>query len=144
MIERSADARVGRPSYPHPTGPQAAEADYLQPPNFKVIVPGRSSRYCQFCALLRGQQFNKYIFLKSNKRTNLPPPLSDLNHFQPLRSSHCSNEANKIPETTGVTEGSSKRNIVRKHDHDPNRKEKKQHGGGGGKGKWNDLNDGSM
>eukprot|EP00586_Coscinodiscus_wailesii_P016866 CAMPEP_0172509212 /NCGR_PEP_ID=MMETSP1066-20121228/218374_1 /TAXON_ID=671091 /ORGANISM="Coscinodiscus wailesii, Strain CCMP2513" /LENGTH=62 /DNA_ID=CAMNT_0013287587 /DNA_START=158 /DNA_END=346 /DNA_ORIENTATION=+ len=48
------------------------------------------------------------------------------------------------PETAVKEEGSSRRNIVRKHDHDPNRKEKKQHGGGGGKGKWNDLDDGSM
>ena len=52
--------------------------------------------------------------------------------------------AKAIPETKGVEEGSSKRNIVRKHDHDPSRKEKKQHGGGGGKGKWDDLDDGTM
>eukprot|EP00594_Rhizosolenia_setigera_P018594 CAMPEP_0178958304 /NCGR_PEP_ID=MMETSP0789-20121207/11533_1 /TAXON_ID=3005 /ORGANISM="Rhizosolenia setigera, Strain CCMP 1694" /LENGTH=63 /DNA_ID=CAMNT_0020640925 /DNA_START=63 /DNA_END=254 /DNA_ORIENTATION=+ len=45
---------------------------------------------------------------------------------------------------TKVEEGSSRRNILRNHDHDPKRKEKKQHGGGGGKGKWNDLDDGSM
>lgn len=49
-----------------------------------------------------------------------------------------------MPETKGTEEGSAKRNITRKHDHDPHRKEKKQHGGGGGKGKWNDLDDGSM
>eukprot|EP00561_Arcocellulus_cornucervis_P001801 CAMPEP_0185818764 /NCGR_PEP_ID=MMETSP1322-20130828/21158_1 /TAXON_ID=265543 /ORGANISM="Minutocellus polymorphus, Strain RCC2270" /LENGTH=62 /DNA_ID=CAMNT_0028515907 /DNA_START=60 /DNA_END=248 /DNA_ORIENTATION=- len=49
-----------------------------------------------------------------------------------------------VPETKGTEEGSAKRNITRKHDHDPNRKEKKQHGGGGGKGKWNDLEDGTM
>ena len=51
---------------------------------------------------------------------------------------------NQIPETK-TTEGSSKRNILRKIDHDPSRKEKKQGGGGGGKGKWNDaIDDGSM
>eukprot|EP00522_Entomoneis_paludosa_P012001 CAMPEP_0172442270 /NCGR_PEP_ID=MMETSP1065-20121228/2741_1 /TAXON_ID=265537 /ORGANISM="Amphiprora paludosa, Strain CCMP125" /LENGTH=63 /DNA_ID=CAMNT_0013192071 /DNA_START=80 /DNA_END=271 /DNA_ORIENTATION=+ len=48
-----------------------------------------------------------------------------------------------IPETTGVAEGSAKRNIQRKHTPD-GQKDKKQHGGGGGKGKWNDLDDGSM
>jgi len=55
-------------------------------------------------------------------------------------------EANKhkVPETTKIEEGSSRRNITRKHDADPNKKEKKQHGGGGGKGNWNDLDDGSM
>jgi len=47
-------------------------------------------------------------------------------------------------ETKNVEEGSSKRNIVRKHDHDPTKKEKKQGGGGGGKGNWNTLDDGSL
>ena len=48
-----------------------------------------------------------------------------------------------VPATKGTEEGSAKRNIQRKHN--PNeQKEKKQHGGGGGKGKWNDLDDGSM
>eukprot|EP00543_Licmophora_paradoxa_P002343 CAMPEP_0202450620 /NCGR_PEP_ID=MMETSP1360-20130828/9209_1 /ASSEMBLY_ACC=CAM_ASM_000848 /TAXON_ID=515479 /ORGANISM="Licmophora paradoxa, Strain CCMP2313" /LENGTH=55 /DNA_ID=CAMNT_0049068959 /DNA_START=73 /DNA_END=240 /DNA_ORIENTATION=- len=49
-----------------------------------------------------------------------------------------------IPETRGTEMGSTKRNIVRKHDHEPNQKEKKQHGGGGGKGKWDELDDGSL
>lgn len=49
-----------------------------------------------------------------------------------------------IPETRGVEDGSTKRNIQRKHSHDPHAKEKKQGGGGGGKGKWDPLNDGSM
>jgi hypothetical protein len=49
----------------------------------------------------------------------------------------------EIPETKTGEEGSAKRNIQRKHDHDPNRKDKKNHGGAGGKGKWNDLEDGS-
>eukprot|EP00554_Chaetoceros_debilis_P007243 CAMPEP_0194074352 /NCGR_PEP_ID=MMETSP0149-20130528/1492_1 /TAXON_ID=122233 /ORGANISM="Chaetoceros debilis, Strain MM31A-1" /LENGTH=60 /DNA_ID=CAMNT_0038754515 /DNA_START=40 /DNA_END=222 /DNA_ORIENTATION=- len=44
---------------------------------------------------------------------------------------------------TKTEEGSAKRNIIRKGDHDPNRKEKKQGGGGGGKGKWDPLDDGS-
>jgi len=50
---------------------------------------------------------------------------------------------NDIPETEKVAEGSSRRNIARRHEYDPYKKEKKQHGGGGGKGKWNDLDDGS-
>eukprot|EP00986_Skeletonema_menzelii_P018799 scaffold26718_cov207-Skeletonema_menzelii.AAC.1 len=74
-------------------------------------------------------------------------------------------EKHKVPETTKTEEGSARRNIARKHDHDPtkrlthshqnhviflydtseSRKEKKQGGGGlGGKGTWNDLDDGSM
>jgi hypothetical protein len=48
-----------------------------------------------------------------------------------------------VPETKIGEEGSAKRNIQRKHDHDPHRKDKPQHGGGGGKGKWNELNDGT-
>ncbi|GKY97117.1 hypothetical protein MPSEU_000670100 [Mayamaea pseudoterrestris] len=48
-----------------------------------------------------------------------------------------------VPETTGIEEGSPKRNIQRKSDHDPN-KDKKQHGGAGGKGKWNELDDGTL
>eukprot|EP00549_Striatella_unipunctata_P013673 CAMPEP_0118717634 /NCGR_PEP_ID=MMETSP0800-20121206/28282_1 /TAXON_ID=210618 ORGANISM="Striatella unipunctata, Strain CCMP2910" /NCGR_SAMPLE_ID=MMETSP0800 /ASSEMBLY_ACC=CAM_ASM_000638 /LENGTH=67 /DNA_ID=CAMNT_0006624421 /DNA_START=242 /DNA_END=448 /DNA_ORIENTATION=- len=51
---------------------------------------------------------------------------------------------NKVPETKKVEEGSARRNIARRHDFDPSKKEKKQHGGGGGKGKWNDLDDGSL
>ncbi|KAL7528584.1 hypothetical protein ACHAXR_002519, partial [Thalassiosira sp. AJA248-18] len=53
-------------------------------------------------------------------------------------------EKNKVPETKNIEEGSARRNITRKHDHDPHKKEKKQHGGGGGKGKWSDMDDGSM
>jgi len=49
-----------------------------------------------------------------------------------------------VPDTKTGDEGSAKRNIQRKHDHDPNRKEKKNHGGAGGKGKWNDLDDGTV
>ena len=60
---------------------------------------------------------------------------------------NCCRDANgkgklAIPETRGIEEGSARRNITRRHDHD--RKEKKQHGGAGGKGKWNVLDDGSM
>jgi hypothetical protein len=59
----------------------------------------------------------------------------------------CSEEHHKgkapVPETKNCEDGSAKRNIQRKHDHDPHRKEKKNHGGAGGKGKWNDLEDGS-
>jgi phosphopantothenoylcysteine synthetase/decarboxylase len=40
-------------------------------------------------------------------------------------------------------EGTAKRNIIRKNN--PGEvKDKKQHGGGGGKGKWNDLDDGTL
>mmetsp|Transcript_7608 Transcript_7608/g.16304 ORF Transcript_7608/g.16304 Transcript_7608/m.16304 type:complete len:85 (-) Transcript_7608:159-413(-) len=76
-------------------------------------------------------------------------------------------DKHKVPETKNTEEGSPSRNIARKHDHDPHkqkcptasktncpnfsryyhshrRKEKKQHGGGGGKGKWNEVDDGSM
>jgi hypothetical protein len=49
-----------------------------------------------------------------------------------------------IPETKVGEEGSAKRNIVRKNNPGNDNKEKKQHGGGGGKGKWNDLDDGTM
>lgn len=49
-----------------------------------------------------------------------------------------------IPETRIGEEGTAKRNIQRKHDHDPNRKPKPQHGGAGGKGKWNDVDDGTV
>jgi hypothetical protein len=49
-----------------------------------------------------------------------------------------------IPDTKVGEEGSSKRNIQRKHDHDPHRKPKPQHGGAGGKGKWNDVDDGTF
>ena len=48
-----------------------------------------------------------------------------------------------VPDSK-VEEGSAKRNIMRKSDHDPHRKEKKQGGGGGGKGKWDKGDDGSM
>ena len=50
-----------------------------------------------------------------------------------------------IPETRVGEEGTAKRNIQRKHDHDPNRKTKPHHGGAvGGKGQWNDVDDGSL
>jgi len=61
-----------------------------------------------------------------------------LYHYFPREQKH-----NQVPETK-TEEGSSKRNIMRRHDFDPTRKEKKQGGGGGGKGKWNDLDDGSL
>lgn len=56
---------------------------------------------------------------------------------------HREQKKNQVPETV-TEEGSARRNIIRKHDFDPKHKEKKQGGGGGGKGKWNDLDDGSM
>eukprot|EP00816_Leptocylindrus_hargravesii_P004046 CAMPEP_0196800980 /NCGR_PEP_ID=MMETSP1362-20130617/584_1 /TAXON_ID=163516 /ORGANISM="Leptocylindrus danicus, Strain CCMP1856" /LENGTH=70 /DNA_ID=CAMNT_0042171631 /DNA_START=93 /DNA_END=305 /DNA_ORIENTATION=- len=47
------------------------------------------------------------------------------------------------PMTKTKEEGSARRNIIRKTDHGTH-KDKPQHGGGGGKGKWNDLDDGSL
>ena len=49
-----------------------------------------------------------------------------------------------VPETKIGEEGSAKRNIQRKHDHESNRKDKPQHGGAGGKGKWNNVDDGTV
>ena len=63
--------------------------------------------------------------------------------FPPIHF-HRNDAKNPVPESKVEGEGSAKRNIVRKHDHDPHRKEKKQGGGGGGKGKWDPLDDGSM
>jgi hypothetical protein len=55
------------------------------------------------------------------------------------------NKKGAVPETRVGEEGTAKRNIQRRHDHDPNRKEKPQHGGGvGGKGQWNDIDDGTL
>jgi hypothetical protein len=59
------------------------------------------------------------------------------------REDHMRGKSTGYPETKTYEDGSAKRNIQRKHDHDPNRKEKKQHGGAGGKGKWNDIYDGT-
>ena len=67
-----------------------------------------------------------------------------INYALIYRDGHSKSSKSGIPETKNIEDGSSRRNIARKHDHDPNRKEKKQHGGGGGKGKWSDLDDGSM
>ena len=49
-----------------------------------------------------------------------------------------------MPATTGLVEGTPKRNINRRQDFDPHQKSKPQHGGAGGKGKWKDVDDGSM
>jgi hypothetical protein len=66
-------------------------------------------------------------------------------HILHICASHHREDKKKgvIPDTK-TEEGSSKRNIMRKHDHDPHRKEKKQGGGAGGKGKWNPVDDGSL
>jgi len=58
-------------------------------------------------------------------------------------------EANKhkVPETKNIEAGSSRRNITRRHDSDPNKKTNKKQGGGGGvggKGDWRKLDDGSL
>eukprot|EP00815_Leptocylindrus_aporus_P005418 CAMPEP_0116050404 /NCGR_PEP_ID=MMETSP0322-20121206/360_1 /TAXON_ID=163516 /ORGANISM="Leptocylindrus danicus var. apora, Strain B651" /LENGTH=70 /DNA_ID=CAMNT_0003532947 /DNA_START=158 /DNA_END=370 /DNA_ORIENTATION=- len=49
----------------------------------------------------------------------------------------------EAPMTKTKGDGSASRNITRKTNHGEY-KSKPQHGGGGGKGKWNDLDDGSL
>ena len=75
---------------------------------------------------------------------NLTDLFSPLLHLLPMHCNISINNEKKVPETKGVEEGSAKRNITRRHDHDPHRKEKKQGGGGGGKGKWNPTDDGTF
>lgn len=54
-------------------------------------------------------------------------------------------QQNAPHETKVKDEGSARRNIIRKSNPaDAVKGSKKQHGGGGGKGKWNDLDDGSL
>jgi hypothetical protein len=79
------------------------------------------------------------------------PLLDPSSHWFPFllfqhiyREDHQRGKQSGPPETKIVEEGSAKRNITRKHDHDPNRKEKKQHGGAGGKGKWDETEDGTQ
>jgi hypothetical protein len=62
---------------------------------------------------------------------------------------HRANKHNKVPETKNIEEGSSRRNITRRHNthYDSNHKKVKKQGGGsgvGGKGQWNELDDGSL
>ena len=85
----------------------------------------------RFAFFVFGDRLAYFLTIKSQL---LPLQLHSLNREQ---------KKNQIPETK-TEEGSSRRNIMRKHDYDPLRKEKKQGGGAGGKGKWNDLDDGSM
>jgi len=69
--------------------------------------------------------------------------LTTINYYYYYREEHHKGKG-AVPETRGTEEGSAKRNIVRKHNADPAAKEKKNHGGAGGKGKWDELDDGSM
>jgi hypothetical protein len=63
----------------------------------------------------------------------------------PKNDSEDDSKKNPIPETRVGDEGTAKRNIQRRHDHDPNRKPKPQHGGGvGGKSQWNEIDDGTL
>ena len=71
-------------------------------------------------------------------------PLTSASLFSICDSEEHHKGKSAIPETTGTSEGSAGRNIQRKNNHDHSTKEKKQGGGGGGKGKWNELDDGSM
>jgi hypothetical protein len=86
-----------------------------------------------------GRRFFFLSFFRS-LTSRLPPSLP----VQTRRDDQPNPKGKKVPETKVGGEGSSKRNIQRKHDHDPNRRSKPQHGGGGGKGKWNDIDDGSI
>jgi len=81
-------------------------------------------------SLLRSIKLQQHISHK--KRTN--------------KTTHRANKHNKVPETKNIEEGSSRRNITRKHNtHDTHKKVKKQGGGGvGGKAQWNELDDGSL
>eukprot|EP00428_Durinskia_dybowskii_P031673 CAMPEP_0170237944 /NCGR_PEP_ID=MMETSP0116_2-20130129/18726_1 /TAXON_ID=400756 /ORGANISM="Durinskia baltica, Strain CSIRO CS-38" /LENGTH=115 /DNA_ID=CAMNT_0010488755 /DNA_START=83 /DNA_END=429 /DNA_ORIENTATION=+ len=80
----------------------------------------------------------KYLYLPAKKQDR-----KDNNTMVHPKEEEFHKGKSPIPETR-TEEGSAKRNIARKHDHDPTKKEKKQHGGAGGKGKWNDLDDGSL
>ena len=72
-------------------------------------------------------------------------PISDFSYFFFLRFHRDEHKGkNNVPETKVGEDGTAKRNIQRKHDHDPHRKNKPQHGGAGGKGKWNDMDDGTI
>jgi hypothetical protein len=71
-------------------------------------------------------------------------------HNQTIKpTNNRANKHNKVPETKNIEEGSSRRNITRKHNthYDSNHKKVKKQGGGsgvGGKGQWNELDDGSL
>ena len=81
--------------------------------------------------------------LTSDIQTANDPSL--MRYFSPLSYSEEHHKGKSaIPETRGVEDGSTKRNIQRKHSHDKHSKEKKQGGGGGGKGSWDPMQDGSM
>ncbi|KAL7448967.1 hypothetical protein ACHAWC_001074, partial [Mediolabrus comicus] len=64
------------------------------------------------------------------------------------QQTHRANKHNKVPETKNIEEGSSRRNITRRHNtHDTQHNKVKKQGGGsgvGGKGQWNELDDGSL
>ncbi|KAL7432620.1 hypothetical protein ACHAXH_003430 [Discostella pseudostelligera] len=120
---------------------------------------------CVFAHIISTSRFVSSNPTKTTKHSHAPscvtsqtsclhPPLSFNRTTNPLiiytislpilqTKKHERVDKHKVPETKNIEEGSARRNIARKHDHDPNKKEKKQHGGAGGKGKWDDLDDGS-
>ena len=85
--------------------------------------------------------------LSSNSNTPTTSPTTNT-QTQNKQTHNRANKHNKVPETKNIEEGSSRRNITRKHNtHDTqHNKVKKQGGGGGvgGKGQWNELDDGSL
>ena len=123
----------------------------LYDPNNGIACPTKEVllEYCSVFFL------NSYQLLYALSHTNtlalLTQKLSSFSSIQTIKicllynhreDTHKKNEGG--PETKGVEEGSAKRNIVRKHHAEPGAKEKKNHGGAGGKGKWNEMDDGSM
>ena len=68
----------------------------------------------------------------------------DFSYFFFLRFHSDEHKSKAVPETKVGEDGTAKRNIQRKNDHEPHRKNKPQHGGAGGKGKWNDVDDGTI
>jgi hypothetical protein len=90
-----------------------------------------------FSTLIKLQQHNTHP-KNAQKRT-----------IKQSNQQHRANKHNKVPETKNIEEGSSRRNITRRHDthYDSNHKKVKKQGGGGGvggKGQWNELDDGSL
>jgi hypothetical protein len=101
------------------------------------------------CEPKRNRQVQKYRRLNHWPASLFTVSLTSLTHtpyhltLPPHRDDH-GKGGNGMPRTTGLYEATPRRNIHRKHDLDPNQKAKPQHGSSGGKGKWKDIDDGSM
>jgi len=99
------------------------------------------SKTCrQHCSKLTTTTTNGLIFCSLRVPKTIQNKTKQNTHREGKGKTHV------IPETTGTVEGSASRNIQRKGGAiDGNqKKEHKQGGGGGGKGKWNEVDDGSM